>query len=150
MSIIYIGADHGGYNLKEKVKEWLNDWGYTVQDVGNNEYDKDDDYTDFAISLGESVVREKTKGILICRSGEGMCIAANKVRGVRAASCISEKEALATREYNNANVLCLSADLVSEEDNQKIIKTFLETIFSSDERHIRRINKIAEYETKIR
>lgn len=149
MSIIYIGADHGGYNLKEKIKKFLDEWGYDVRDVGNKEYDKDDDYVDFALILAENVTREKTKGILICRSGGGMCMAANKVRGIRAVSCGTEKQAVMGREDNNANVLCLSADLISEEENEKIVKVFLETVFSSEERHIRRINKISDYESKI-
>lgn len=150
MSIIYIGADHRGFHLKEKIKDWLSEMEYTVRDVGNSTYDKEDDFVDFAIDLANKTVFEKYLGILICGTGTGMCIAANKVVGARAAMCLNEKQARCSREHNNANILCISADLVDIGENQKIIKTFLDTIFSSEERHIRRIQKIKMYETENR
>lgn len=148
MSIVYIASDHRGFSLKEKIKEYLENLEYRVIDLGNQKYEKDDDYTDFAIILGEKIVLENTKGILICGSGAGVCIAANKVRGTRASICMNIKQARESREDDDLNILCLSADLVSEEDNKEIAKTFLQTKFSSDEKHIRRIIKIKDYESK--
>ena len=146
--MIYIGADHKGYRLKSSIVDWMRVSGFNCVDLGNKEYDKEDDYTDISILLGEKVVSERAKGILICGSGVGVCVAANKVKGVRAALVTSEKQARLSREDDDANVLCLSADTVSEETNMEIVKTFLETTFSSGENHIRRIKKIKEYENK--
>jgi ribose 5-phosphate isomerase B len=148
MSIVYIASDHRGFNLKEKIKEFLENLEYRVVDLGNQKYEADDDYTDFAINLGEKVVRENSKGILICGSGAGVCIAANKVKGTRASICMNVKQTRESREDDDLNILCLSADLVSEKDNEEIVKTFLETKFSSDKKHIRRIIKIKDYESK--
>lgn len=148
MSVVYIAADHRGFNLKEKLKEFLNREEYKVVDLGNQKYDIEDDYTDFAIALGEKIVEEKAKGILICGSGVGVCVAVNKINGARGGLCMNEKQARLSREDDDINVLCLSADLNSLEENEKIVKTFLETKFSSSEKHIRRIVKIREYESK--
>ena len=146
MSIVFIGADHRGFKLKEELKEKLKEWGYVVRDMGSKNYNMDDDYSEIAIKLAEKVAFERTKGILICGSGVGVAIAANKVLGSRAALCTTEKQARLAREDSDANILCLATDLVDEETNLEIIKTFLETVFSSEERFIRRINKIKEYE----
>jgi len=146
MSVIYVGADHRGLSFKKKIVEFLRDEEYKVKDMGPLKYNEDDDYTDISIKLAETVVRENTKGILICGSGVGVCVAANKVDNVRAALCTSEKQARMAREDSDANILCLSADLIDEETNFKIIKTFLETVFACEERFIRRINKIKKYE----
>ncbi|MBP9817492.1 RpiB/LacA/LacB family sugar-phosphate isomerase [Candidatus Shapirobacteria bacterium] len=147
--MIYIGADHRGFRLKEEIKKWLMENHYESRDLGANEYDKEDDYTDIAIMVGEKVVGDNGKGVVICGSGAGASIAANKVRGVRAGLCTSEKQAKAARNDDDVNLLCLSADAVSVEDNIRIVEIFLETLFSSEERYIRRINKIKEYETEI-
>jgi RpiB/LacA/LacB family sugar-phosphate isomerase len=146
MSLIYVGSDHRGFNLKNKVVEFLRELDYEVKDLGSKIYDKDDDYNEISVELAEKVVVENTKGILLCGSGVGVNIAANKVLAVRAALCTSEKQARLAREDSDANILCLATDLVGEEENLEIAKTFLETIFSSEERFIRRINKIKEYE----
>ncbi len=146
MSVIYVGTDHRGLTFKNKIVEYLRKNDYKVKDLGPVEYDKDDDYTDIAIKLAEKVIRENSKGILICGSGVGVSIAANKVKGARAALCFCEKQARMAREDSDANILCLSADLVDEENNYKIIETFLESVFASEERFIRRINKIKKYE----
>ncbi|MDD2483379.1 MAG: RpiB/LacA/LacB family sugar-phosphate isomerase [Candidatus Shapirobacteria bacterium] len=146
MSLIYVGADHRGFNLKKKIVEYLRGMDYEIKDLGANIYDKDDDYNEISVELAEKVVRENTKGILLCGSGVGVCLAANKVLGTRAALCTSQKQARLAREDSDANILCLATDLVSEEDNLEVAKTFLETVFSSEERFIRRINKIKEYE----
>jgi len=147
MSIVYLGADHRGFGLKEKIKAWLKEWEYGFREIGSKVYVKDDDYADVAIDVAKNVIIGKAKGILVCGSGVGVCIAANKVSGIRAALCTSEKQAYFARNDDDANILCLSADLVSEEDNKIIIKTFLETLFSSEEKHVRRIEKIKKYES---
>ena len=146
MSVVYVGADHRGLNLKNKVVDFLREQEYKIKDLGPTQYDQDDDYSDIAIKLAEKVVRENTKGILICGSGVGICISANKVDGIRAALCTMEKQARLARTDDDANILCLSAELVSEEINLEIVKSFLETVFASEEKYIRRINKIKKYE----
>lgn len=146
MGMIYLGADHRGWKLKEKIKEWLEARNYSWKDMGNDKYTEDDDYVDFALEVGEKVVAEKTKGVVICASGVGVCVAANKVKGVRAGLCTNERQCRLAREDDDINVLCLGAEVVSEEENQEILKTFLETEFGPSERHMRRINKIRKYE----
>ncbi len=147
--MIYIGADHRGFRLKEEIKKWLETEHYEYRDLGAIEYDKEDDYPDIAIKIAETVAIEGQKGILVCGSGAGASVAANKVRGIRAGLCTSEKQAKAARNDDDINLLCLSADSVSVEDNLKITSVFLATLFSSEERHVRRINKIKDYEIKI-
>lgn len=147
--MIYIAADHRGFRLKEEIKKWLEVNHYEFRDLGAKEYDKNDDYPDFAIDIAEKVAIENARGILICGSGAGASIAANKVRGIRAGLCTSEKQSKAARNDDDINLLCLSADAVSVEDNIKIVSVFLETRFSSEERFIRRINKIKDYEIKV-
>jgi len=150
MGSIFIGADHRGFSLKEFLKEKLREDGFNVIDIGSKTYDKGDDYVKIGIDLAQKTVSEKAKGILICGSGVGMSIIANKTLGARAALCLQEEQAKMTREHNDSNILCLAADLVDQEINLKIVKVFLETLFSSEERHIRRIQAIKEYEnTKI-
>ncbi|MFA5750158.1 MAG: RpiB/LacA/LacB family sugar-phosphate isomerase [Candidatus Shapirobacteria bacterium] len=147
MRQVYLGADHRGYHLKEEIKEELRDLGWAVTDLGNKKYDIEDDYTDIAIELAEKVVQDKSLGILICGSGVGVCIAANKVRGIRAATCLNKQQSRKAKEDDDVNILCLSADWVDKRLNLKIVKEFLEAVFSSEERHIERILKIKKYET---
>lgn len=146
--MIYIAADHRGFRLKEEIKKWLETELYEFRDLGPVDYNREDDYPKFAFELGETVIKENARGILICGSGAGASIAANKVLGIRAGLCTSVKQASAAKNDDNINILCLSADWVSLEDNQKIVETFLKTLFSSEERHIRRINQIKDYEAK--
>jgi len=148
--MIYIGGDHRGWNLKNKLKEWLHEDGIDFVDLGNNEYDKDDDYPLIAFKVAETVVRENGKGILLCGSGVGVAIAANKVKGIRAGICTSEKQVVAARNDDDINVLCLNTDMISEEDNYKIYKLFINTLFGSEERYIRRLNQIKTYELEKR
>ncbi len=150
MSVIYVGSDHRGFYLKNKIVKFLREKEYQIKDLGAIKYNQEDDYSDISIKLAEKVVRENTKGILICESGVGVCISANKVDGARAALCTTEKQARLARTDDDANILCLSAGLVDEEINLEIVNSFLETVFASEERFIRRINKIKKYEkTKI-
>ena len=126
--MIYIAADHRGFRLKEEIKKLLETELYEFRDLGAFEYDRNDDYPDFAIKIGEKITQENARGILICGSGAGASIAANKVKGIRAGLCTSVKQAASARSDDNINLLCLSADWVSLDDNQKITDTFLKTL----------------------
>lgn len=148
LRMIYLGADHRGYFLKEKIKAWLSTLEYDFLDLGASSYDKEDDYPDIGIRVGEKVVEAKGKGILICGSGIGACVAANKVPGVRAGLCLLAKQAAAGRNDDDMNILCINADLVSDDDNREILRVFLETPFGAEERYVRRINKMKQYEAK--
>ena len=147
--MIYIAADHRGFRLKEEIKKWMENEHYEFRDLGASEYDKEDDYPDFAIKIGETVAVEGARGILVCGSGAGASIAANKVKGIRAGLCTFEKQVRAARNDDDINLLCLSADSVSIDENIKIVSVFLATLFGSEERYIRRINKIRKYEAEI-
>jgi ribose 5-phosphate isomerase B len=147
--MIYIGADHRGFRLKDEICKWLESQHYEFRDLGAKTYEKEDDYPDIAIKVAETVAIEGAKGILICGSGAGASVAANKVKGIRAGLCTTEKQVKAARNDDDINVLCLTADSVSVEDNIKIAAVFLATMFGSEERYIRRINKIKKYETEV-
>jgi len=142
--MIYLGADHAGFYLKEELKKYLEKLGYESDDLGNKKLDLEDDYPDFALKLAEKVVETDGKGILICATGFGMAMAANKVKGIRAAVCWDDFTALQSREHNNANVLCLGSKIIDLETAKKIVRIWLETDFSDDERHVRRLKKIKE------
>ena len=146
--MIYLGADHGGYHLKEKVKEWLVVWGYEYQDMGNEKLEENDDYPAFAFRVAEHVAEddEENRGILICRSAVGMVIAANKIHGARAAAVYEEKMAVKSREHNNSNIIALSGDNLTEDEAKKILKIWLTTPFSAEDRHKRRVEQIKEFE----
>ena len=145
--MIYLGADHRGFELKEKFKRWLGELGYKHEDMGAFEYNRDDDYPDFAKAVAEKVASEASaKGILICGSGIGVAIAANKIKGMRAGTAANAEQVRASVNDEDLNVLALSADYTSEEQAKEITKTFLETKFSGVERHVRRVNKIKELE----
>jgi len=144
--MIYLATDHRGYELKEKVKQRLSEWGYPYEDLGAFEYDKDDDYPDFAKAVAEKVAAESgARGILICGSGVGVVITANKIKGIRAGTAINAKQIKDSVNDEDTNILGISADYLSGEA-QEIVKTFLETKFSGQERHVRRVNKIKDLE----
>ena len=145
--MIYLGADHGGFHLKEKVKQWLKARGEAFDDLGNRNYEEGDDYPKFAFEVAKKVAGdEKSFGILICRSAVGMVIAANKVKGARAAAVYDREMARLAREHNKANIIALSGDRLTDVEAKNIVKIFLETAFSTDERHTRRVNQINEFE----
>ena len=144
--MIYLGSDHAGFHLKEEIKKYLKELGREYQDLGNKEIDPQDDYPDYALEVARKVVETKSRGILICATGIGMCITANKVKGVRAAVVWDEFTALSSREHNNANILCLAGKVLDVETAKKIVQIWLETEFSNEERHIRRLGKIEEAE----
>lgn len=146
---IAIGSDHAGYELKEHLREWLKERGLEVTDLGPVCFDPADDYPDFASEVAQSVARQEAAlGIVICSTGVGSCIAANKVRGVRAALCHDTFCARMSRSHNDANVLCLGANVVGPGLAQDIIDTWLGTPFSEEQRHRRRVAKIAGMEPK--
>lgn len=145
--MIFIATDHAGFALKQKIIEFLKKNGRPVNDLGPEKLDPADDYPDYGFKLAKRIVAEPGNfGILLCRSGIGMSIVANKVKGVRAALCLLEKQAQKAREHNDANVLVLAADFTTLPGMQNIIEKFLTTEFSREERHIRRLQKIAEFE----
>ena len=151
MLMIYIGSDHAGYNLKEKLKQFLLESKYKVLDMGTRELNKDDDYPDFVVPVAQAVAGDKESfGIILGGSGEGEQISANKIDGVRAIEYYGGNLEIVKlgREHNDANVLSLGARFITEEEAKNAVKLFLETQFSGDERHIRRINKIDKEEEK--
>ncbi len=142
--IIYLGADHRGFKIKEALKPFLKELGHEVVDLGNDHLDEADDYPDFANVVAGKVSQnpETDKGILICGSGIGMAMAANKFENVRAVQADKIEEAILSRKDNDANVLSLSGNSLSEQEIKEITKVWLETPFSGEERHERRIKKI--------
>jgi ribose 5-phosphate isomerase B len=142
---IAIGNDHRGVEAKARLKAMLEEHGHTVIDLGACGA-ASADYPDSAIAVAEVVVKnEADRGILVCASGHGMCIAANKVHGIRAANCRDIVDAEMSRGHNDANVLCLSQDLVGDQLMEQLVRTWLETKFDGG-RHARRLQKISDYE----
>jgi ribose 5-phosphate isomerase B len=142
---IAIGSDHRGFDVKRRIVPSLKQLGHEVLDMGPESGDSVD-YPDFAFQVARAVGSGQVeRGILICGTGIGMCIAANKVRGVRAAPCHDSITAEMSRRHNNANLLCLSADLLGEELIDRMLKIWLETEFEGG-RHARRVDKITAFE----
>jgi ribose 5-phosphate isomerase B len=143
---IALGADHGGFELKEKIRQHLVDRGIGVDDLGTHSTEAVD-YPDYALAVGEKVAAQRAdRGILVCGSGIGMSIAANKIPGIRAVNGHSEIEAQLSREHNNANVLTLGGRTLDDAMAMKIVDRWLNTEFSGDSRHVRRLKKIGEIE----
>lgn len=144
---IHIGADHAGLELKAELIAHLKSKGHEVTDHGPFEYDALDDYPDFCIPAAEAVAKDSASlGIVIGGSGNGEQIAANKVKGIRAALAWNIATAKLAREHNNANVIAVGGRMHSIDECKAIIDAYVAEPFSNDERHIRRINKIADYE----
>jgi ribose 5-phosphate isomerase B len=142
---IAIGADHAGYELKQKLKDYLAKQGYELRDEGTVSTESVD-YPDFARKVGEDVAEKSVDvGILVCGSGIGMAIAANKVPGVRAANVSSEYEAQMSREHNDANVLTIGSRILDEGTAEKIVDTWLKAQFAGG-RHQKRVDKIMQIE----
>lgn len=145
--MIYLGSDHAGHGLKLEIARYLEERGLEHKDLGNEINDPDDDYPDYAFPVAEAVANEEDAfGILACGSAQGVCIAANKVKGVRAVAVADAEAARRAREHNAANVLCLSGWNSTIDDVQPAIDAFLQTEFSGAERHARRLGKISAYE----
>jgi len=142
--MIYLGADHGGFSFKEKIKEYLKELKIEFEDLGNAKFQGDDDFVDYALAVAKKVTATGEKGILVCTNGEGMCIAANKTKGVRAVSPTNKKAAQQTREHLDANILCLGEHTLSFREAKKIIKVWVETEFFNKDKYIRRLKKIEE------
>lgn len=143
---IAIGCDHGAFDYKETIKKMLLDEGYEVEDCGAYS-DAAVDYPDIAFKTAELVAQNKAdKGIVLCGTGIGISIAANKVEGIRCALCTDTTMARLTREHNNANMLAMGQRIIGIELCKDIVHTFLNTSFSEGERHINRINKISAIE----
>ena len=142
---IIIASDHAGFKLKEELKNFLKSQGHKIKDCGTDS-EESVDYPDIGYKAAKSVAKEKCFGILICGSGIGMSIVANKVKGIRAALCHDESTAEVARKHNNANVLCLGSRVIEAREAKRITKKYLETDFSSEERHKRRVKEIKNLE----
>lgn len=144
---IAIGADHGGYPLNEQIIADLKAQGHDVLDFGTHDGTQPDDYPDYARAVGEAVRDgQAERGIVVCGSGVGACVAANKIRGVRACLCHDTYSAHQGVEHDNLNVLCLGARIVGVELARELVRAFLSAQFTNEERHRRRLNKVLEIE----
>jgi ribose 5-phosphate isomerase B len=143
---VYIASDHAGYRHKERLRKHL-EGAYDVTDLGTHS-EKSCDYPDFAEILARKVAEGNSSGILICGTGIGMSISANKVNGIRAALCCNEDMARTAREHNNANVICLGARVTGADEAERIADAFLSTQFWGEERHRKRVEKIREIEKR--
>lgn len=145
--MIYLGADHRGYKLKEKVAKWLFEWGYKFIDTGALIFDPNDDYTKYAESVGSLVGKEKdAMGILICGSGVGVDVTANKFDGVRSSIGKNQAQVKAGRNDDNMNILVLASDYTSDKEAGLMLKAFLETKFGGKTRYKRRLEEIKRLE----
>lgn len=146
--IIGLGADHAGYYLKNIVRSYLQQQGITVRDFGTHT-DSPCDYPDFALMVANAVAQgECDLGILICGTGVGMSISANKVRGIRAAHAQDPVTARLARQHNDANVLCMGGRIIGAELAMEIVSAFLNASFTDEERHVRRVNKVSMLEKR--
>jgi ribose 5-phosphate isomerase B len=146
---IAIGADHGGYPLNERVMQELDAAGHEMLDFGTHVGSRPDDYPDYALRVGRAVQDNQADiGILICGSGVGASVAANKLTGIRAALCGDTYSAHQSREHDDCNVLCLGARVTGEELALEIVRAFVAARFTGEERHLRRLAKVAEIEKK--
>jgi ribose 5-phosphate isomerase B len=140
---VIIGADHGGFALKQELSETVRSAGHEIVDVGAHRYDAADDYPDFSLAVARAVARgEGERGIIVCGSGVGASVAANKVKGVRAGLCHDTYSARQGVEHDDMNVLCLGGRVVGSALAQELIRAFLGARFSGEERHARRLGKL--------
>jgi ribose 5-phosphate isomerase B len=143
---VALGADHGGFALKSDIATRLGD-AYEILDLGAHTFDQNDDYPDFAYAVAQSVASGKAeRGIIICGSGVGTCIAANKVPGIRACLCHDTYSAHQGVEHDDMNILCLGARIIGIELATELVTTFLKARFTDEERHHRRLGKILAIE----
>jgi ribose 5-phosphate isomerase B len=144
---IYIGADHRGYKLKEGIKVWLDRFEFEYQDMGASEFDPRDNYTIFAEKVGSIVANEKnSRGILLCGSGVGVCVVANKFDGVRASLGKTAKQVKAGRHDDDMNVLVIAADYTKKKEATEMVRQFLKTKFSRKPRFRKRLSDIDKIE----
>ncbi len=145
MTKIYIGSDHAGYKLKEALKSYIEELKHTLEDKGAFSFNPEDDYPDFVKPVAEAVALEAgSLGIILGKSGQGEAVCANRTEGIRAVVYYGGNQEILklSREHNDANVLSLGAGFLNEEEAKQAVKLWLETTFSNDERHIRRIKKL--------
>lgn len=144
---IFLGTDHAGFELKEAVKEYLIELKYEVEDFGNSIYDDGDDYPDFVLPVAKRVSSVDGLGIVFGGSGQGEAIVANRIKGVRAVVIYHYNEDIIrlSKEHNNANILSFGARFLNKDEVKNAIKLWLDTKFTEDERHIRRILKIDNF-----
>ena len=144
---IAIGADHGGYPLNERVIRELDAAGHELLDFGTHVGSRPDDYPDYALKVGQAIQNGEAEiGILICGSGVGAAVAANKLKGIRAALCGDTYSGHQSREHDDCNVLCLGARVTGEELAMEIVRAFVGAKFTGEERHKRRLAKVSEME----
>lgn len=142
---IYLGADHRGFELKEFLKKELERIGFKVKDLGNLKYDPLDDFPDFAFPVAKKVVKEKgSLGILLCGSGIGVSIAANRIKGARACLGFDKDQVEKGREHDHCNILCLPADYIDKKSALELAKIFLSAKPRNEEKYLRRIKKLDE------
>src|SRR6267143_2353230 len=146
---IAIGADHGGYPLNERVISELDTAGHEILDFGTHVGSRPDDYPDYALKVGQALQEDKADiGILVCGSGVGASVAANKLNGIRAALCGDTYSAHQSREHDDCNVLCIGARVIGEELALELVRAFVAARFTGEERHRRRLAKVASMEEK--
>ncbi|HEX6776698.1 MAG TPA: ribose 5-phosphate isomerase B [Ktedonobacterales bacterium] len=144
---VAVGMDHGGFPLKEFILEEIRKEGHEPVDVGAFQLDPADDYPDFAEAVGAAILDGRAeRGVLVCGSGVGACVAANKMKGIRASVCHDHYSAHQGVEHDNMNVLCLGARIIGPELAVDLIKAFLAANFSGEERHVRRLGKVDSIE----
>lgn len=142
---IYLGADHRGFAKKEELFDMLRDCheNVIVEDLGNLDYQKDDDFNDPALAVIQAVLEhDNSFGVLVCGSAHGVCMQANRAKGIRAIRATSEEDVIAGRKEDHANVICLGADSLSVDDMEHLVKTFCHTQPSEEERYLRRIRRL--------
>lgn len=144
--MIYLGADHRGFKLKERIKVWLKEWGEKYEDMGNVSYDKDDDYPDYVSKVAEAVSEGRGRGIVICGSGVGVSFVANKYKGVRSMIGFNKEQVGHGVEWDQVNVLSLAANHFTDEQAKEMVEVFLKTEFGQEERFLRRSDKIKKIE----
>jgi len=145
---VAVACDHGGFPLKSRIVEVIEGLGHEVVDLGAYEYDKDDDYPDFARYVGDALIHgQADRGVLLCGSGVGACIAANKFKGVRASVCHDVYSAHQGVEHDSMNVLCLGSRIIGPQLAEDLVSAFVSANFSAEERHHRRLAKVNAIES---
>lgn len=141
--MIYIASDHGGYHLKQRLIKQIGGMGLEIKDMGPEDYDPNDDYPDFVVPLVERVLKDrKNKGIVICKNGVGVNMTANRFKGIRCTLSWNEEHVKTSREDDDTNVLALPAEFVNTKQALEIVGVFLNTSFSTKEKHVRRLDKV--------
>lgn len=146
--MLFLGADHRGFKLKENLKTWLESKKVKHQDLGAEKFEPTDDYPDIAQKVARAVVKSQAKGVLLCGSGAGVAIAANKIKGIRAAIGFNPQQVRAMRRDDDVNVLCLATDYTAKFKAFQLVKIFLQSEYKATEKYQRRLKKISRLEQK--